>query len=230
MSRNRMKIRHYRERCGVLADLGELLQEISGPGAHPTPRPSGTIKATDIRNPLEARSPRRRRTILLFADLPSARRSPTRTAAGTPDRSSRSSEPPSDNGTRNRMERCPNTVSPRMTEPTLCKRGSFRQDYAGSTLRDHYGSTRPVNVFSRSLQAIASSIKDRSRRTRRALLCSANEQFVRSPTHSGFAAIESDQFASPKCQPCFREQQESAAIEHIWDPSISSRAPVRTPR
>lgn len=62
------------------------------------------------------------------------------------------------------MEGCPNTVSPRMTEPTLCKRGSFRQDYAGSTFRDHYGSTRPVNVFSRSLQAIASSI----RRARRA--------------------------------------------------------------
>ncbi|MCK1698783.1 hypothetical protein [Bradyrhizobium sp. 144] len=51
-----MKIRQYRERCGVLADLGELLQEISEPGAHPTPRPSGTIKATDIRNPLKARS------------------------------------------------------------------------------------------------------------------------------------------------------------------------------
>ncbi|MGY4353495.1 hypothetical protein ACVWXM_010012 [Bradyrhizobium sp. GM7.3] len=33
MSRNRMKIRQYRERCGVLADLGELLQEISEPGA-----------------------------------------------------------------------------------------------------------------------------------------------------------------------------------------------------
>ncbi|MVT55945.1 hypothetical protein GPL17_36830 [Bradyrhizobium yuanmingense] len=30
-----------------------------------------------------------------------------------------------------------------MTEPTLRKRGSFRQDYAGSTLRDHYGLTRP---------------------------------------------------------------------------------------
>lgn len=73
-----------------------------------------------------------------------------------------------DNGTRNRMEGCPNTVSPRMTEPTLCKPGSFRQDYAGSTFRDHYGSTRPVNVFSRFLQAIASSLEDRSRRARRA--------------------------------------------------------------
>ncbi|MGY3146739.1 alkanesulfonate monooxygenase SsuD/methylene tetrahydromethanopterin reductase-like flavin-dependent oxidoreductase (luciferase family) [Bradyrhizobium sp. USDA 3397] len=39
--------------------------------------------------------------------------------------------------------------------PILRKRGLFRQDYAGSTLRDHYGLSHPTNVFSRSLQAIA---------------------------------------------------------------------------
>lgn len=183
---------------------------------HPTPRPSGTIKATDIRNPLKARSTLAETSSYNSSVCGPAIRPPVTYENGG--RNTGSVKPKfgaaslTDNGTRNRMEGCPNTVSPRMTEPTLCKRGSFRQDYAGSTLRDH----SPVNVFSRSLQAIASSIEDRSRRARRAVLCSASEQFVRSPTHSGFAAIESDQFASLKCQPCFREQQESAAIEHIW--------------
>lgn len=127
------------------------------------------------------------------------------------------------------MEGCPNTVSPRMTEPTLRKRGSFRQDYAGSTLRDHYGLTRPVSVFSRSLQAIASSIEDRSRRARRAPCFAARTSSLCARIlNIGFAAIESDQFASPKCQPCFREQPEEVPCSSTsGDPSISSRARFR---
>lgn len=155
-------MRQYRERCGVLASWAH----------HPTPRPSGTIKATDIRNPLKARSTLAETSSYNSSVCGPAIRPPVTYENGG--RNTGSVKPKfgaaslTDNGTRNRMEGCPNTVSPRMTEPTLCKRGSFRQDYAGSALRDHYGSTRPVNVFSRSLQAIASSIEDRSRRARRA--------------------------------------------------------------
>jgi FMN-dependent oxidoreductase (nitrilotriacetate monooxygenase family) len=39
--------------------------------------------------------------------------------------------------------------------PILRKRGLFREEYAGKTLRDHYGLTRPASVFSNAIQAIA---------------------------------------------------------------------------
>ena len=39
--------------------------------------------------------------------------------------------------------------------PILRKRGLFRTEYAGTTLRDHYGLTRPASVFSNPIQAIA---------------------------------------------------------------------------
>jgi alkanesulfonate monooxygenase SsuD/methylene tetrahydromethanopterin reductase-like flavin-dependent oxidoreductase (luciferase family) len=39
--------------------------------------------------------------------------------------------------------------------PILRKRGLFREEYAGKTLRDHYGLTRPASVFSNTIQAIA---------------------------------------------------------------------------
>jgi FMN-dependent oxidoreductase (nitrilotriacetate monooxygenase family) len=39
--------------------------------------------------------------------------------------------------------------------PVLRKRGLFREEYAGKTLRDHYGLTRPASVFSTAIQAIA---------------------------------------------------------------------------
>jgi FMN-dependent oxidoreductase (nitrilotriacetate monooxygenase family) len=37
--------------------------------------------------------------------------------------------------------------------PILRKRGLFRSEYAGKTLRDHYGLTRPANVFGGGMQA-----------------------------------------------------------------------------
>lgn len=172
MSRNRMKIRQYRERCGVLADLGELLQEISELGA-----PSDAEAKRDDQGDRHQKSAQARSTLAETSSYNSSVCGPAIRPPVTYENGGRNTgsvKPKfgaaslTDNGTRNRMEGCPNTVSPRMTEPTLCKRGSFRQDYAGSTFRDHYGSTRPVNVFSRSLQAIASSIEDRSRRARRA--------------------------------------------------------------
>jgi hypothetical protein len=42
--------------------------------------------------------------------------------------------------------------------PILRKRGLFREDYAGTTLRDHYGLDRPANVFAGADRAIATSI------------------------------------------------------------------------
>jgi hypothetical protein len=39
--------------------------------------------------------------------------------------------------------------------PILRKRGLFREEYAGETLRDHYGLTRPASVYSNAIQAIA---------------------------------------------------------------------------
>ncbi|MCA1454416.1 LLM class flavin-dependent oxidoreductase [Bradyrhizobium sp. BRP22] len=39
--------------------------------------------------------------------------------------------------------------------PILRKRGLFREEYAGKTLRDHYGLDRPGSVFADSIQAIA---------------------------------------------------------------------------
>jgi alkanesulfonate monooxygenase SsuD/methylene tetrahydromethanopterin reductase-like flavin-dependent oxidoreductase (luciferase family) len=39
--------------------------------------------------------------------------------------------------------------------PILRKRGLFRHDYTGTTLRDHYGLNRPASVFSNAIQAIA---------------------------------------------------------------------------
>jgi FMN-dependent oxidoreductase (nitrilotriacetate monooxygenase family) len=39
--------------------------------------------------------------------------------------------------------------------PILRKRGLFREEYAGHTLRDHYGLTRPASVFSTPIKAIA---------------------------------------------------------------------------
>ena len=39
--------------------------------------------------------------------------------------------------------------------PILRKRGLFRHDYEGTTLRDHYGLTRPASLYSNAIQAIA---------------------------------------------------------------------------
>ncbi len=39
--------------------------------------------------------------------------------------------------------------------PILRKRGLFRDEYAGTTLRDHYGLSRPPSLFSGSVKAIA---------------------------------------------------------------------------
>uniref|UniRef100_UPI00397D5BC7 NtaA/DmoA family FMN-dependent monooxygenase n=1 Tax=Bradyrhizobium sp. NDS-1 TaxID=3080014 RepID=UPI00397D5BC7 len=39
--------------------------------------------------------------------------------------------------------------------PILRKRGLFRHDYTGTTLRDHYGLSRPASIFSNAIQAIA---------------------------------------------------------------------------
>jgi len=39
--------------------------------------------------------------------------------------------------------------------PILRKRGLFREEYAGKTLRDHYGLTRPASIYSNAIQAIA---------------------------------------------------------------------------
>jgi alkanesulfonate monooxygenase SsuD/methylene tetrahydromethanopterin reductase-like flavin-dependent oxidoreductase (luciferase family) len=39
--------------------------------------------------------------------------------------------------------------------PTLRKRGLFRDEYTGRTLREHYGLDRPASIFARSVQAIA---------------------------------------------------------------------------
>ena len=38
--------------------------------------------------------------------------------------------------------------------PELQRRGLFRTDYTGSTLREHYGLPRPSNVFDRTLQEV----------------------------------------------------------------------------
>jgi FMN-dependent oxidoreductase (nitrilotriacetate monooxygenase family) len=39
--------------------------------------------------------------------------------------------------------------------PILRKRGLFREEYTGKTLREHYGLNRPASVFAGSIQAIA---------------------------------------------------------------------------
>lgn len=39
--------------------------------------------------------------------------------------------------------------------PILRKRGLFRTEYTGKTLRDHYGLTRPTSLFADEIQAIA---------------------------------------------------------------------------
>jgi hypothetical protein len=39
--------------------------------------------------------------------------------------------------------------------PILRKRGLFRAEYIGKTLRDHYGLTRPASLFADQIQAIA---------------------------------------------------------------------------
>ncbi len=39
--------------------------------------------------------------------------------------------------------------------PILRKRGVFREDYTGTTLRDHFGLPRPDSVFARGLRASA---------------------------------------------------------------------------
>ena len=39
--------------------------------------------------------------------------------------------------------------------PILRKRGLFRHDYSGTTLRDHYGLSRSTSIFSNATQAIA---------------------------------------------------------------------------
>lgn len=39
--------------------------------------------------------------------------------------------------------------------PILRKRGLFREDYTGSTLRDHYGLPRPDSQFAHSVRATA---------------------------------------------------------------------------
>jgi hypothetical protein len=39
--------------------------------------------------------------------------------------------------------------------PILRKRGLFRDEYIGKTLREHYGLNRPASVFTHPTQAIA---------------------------------------------------------------------------
>ncbi len=39
--------------------------------------------------------------------------------------------------------------------PILRRRGLFRDEYTGKTLRDHYGLTRPASIFADAIQAIA---------------------------------------------------------------------------
>jgi hypothetical protein len=39
--------------------------------------------------------------------------------------------------------------------PILQKRGLFRMDYGGSTLRDHFGLTKPPSRFAKSKPAAA---------------------------------------------------------------------------
>lgn len=39
--------------------------------------------------------------------------------------------------------------------PILRKRGLFREEYSGTTLRDHFGLTRPTSVYAGAIQAIA---------------------------------------------------------------------------
>jgi hypothetical protein len=39
--------------------------------------------------------------------------------------------------------------------PILRKRGLFRHDYTGTTLREHYGLDRPASVFSSRIRATA---------------------------------------------------------------------------
>jgi alkanesulfonate monooxygenase SsuD/methylene tetrahydromethanopterin reductase-like flavin-dependent oxidoreductase (luciferase family) len=39
--------------------------------------------------------------------------------------------------------------------PILRKRGLFRHDYSGTTLRDHYGLSRPASIYANAIQAIA---------------------------------------------------------------------------
>jgi FMN-dependent oxidoreductase (nitrilotriacetate monooxygenase family) len=39
--------------------------------------------------------------------------------------------------------------------PILRKRGLFRNDYTGKTLRDHYGLNRPASIYADTIQAIA---------------------------------------------------------------------------
>lgn len=39
--------------------------------------------------------------------------------------------------------------------PILRKRGLFREDYTGTTLREHYGLARPASIYSNAVKAIA---------------------------------------------------------------------------
>ena len=39
--------------------------------------------------------------------------------------------------------------------PILRKRGLFREEYSGKTLREHYGLERPASLYSHQVQAIA---------------------------------------------------------------------------
>jgi alkanesulfonate monooxygenase SsuD/methylene tetrahydromethanopterin reductase-like flavin-dependent oxidoreductase (luciferase family) len=39
--------------------------------------------------------------------------------------------------------------------PILRRRGLFREDYTGTTLREHYGLARPASVYSNAVKAIA---------------------------------------------------------------------------
>ena len=46
--------------------------------------------------------------------------------------------------------------------PILRKRGLFRHDYTGTTLRDHYGLNRPASSFSNLVQPVAGATPERA--------------------------------------------------------------------
>ena len=44
---------------------------------------------------------------------------------------------------------------PFLSDEWMDEARKIREEYAGKTLRDHYGLTRPASVFSNAIQAIA---------------------------------------------------------------------------
>ena len=51
--------------------------------------------------------------------------------------------------------RAGSTIFVEQVVPILRKRGLFREEYTGKTLRNHYGLTRPAGIYSNAIQAIA---------------------------------------------------------------------------